>query len=112
MSFPSGSPILPPTASLSVKKRKRDDTTHPTDIDSRPFAVQPAGDDVSTKTTHFTPVCVLQRAHLPLAFLDVRGSGSRFFAAHVQVLESFHENGVKGNILVAEQKEEDRLYVV
>jgi DNA replication regulator SLD3 len=112
MSFPSGSPILPPAASLSVKKRKREDITQPTDIDSRPFAVQPTGDDASPKTTHFTPVCLLQRAHLPLAFLDVKGSGSRLFSAHVQVLESFHENGVDGNILVAEQKEEARLYVV
>jgi DNA replication regulator SLD3 len=113
MSFPSASPILPPTTGpLSVKKRKRDDTTHNADIDSRPFAVQSAGDDSFAKTTHFTPVCVLQRAHLPLAFLDVKGSGSRLFAAHVQVLESLHENGVEGNILVAEQKEEDRLYVV
>ena len=107
MSFPSASPILPPTTGpLSVKKRKRDDTAHPTDIDSRPFAVEPAGDDPSARTTHFTPVCVLRRAHLPLAFLDVKGSGSRLFAAHVQVLESLHENGVEGNILVAEQKEE------
>ena len=113
MSFPSASPILPPTTGpLSVKKRKRDDTAHPTDIDSRPFAVEPAGDDPSARTTHFTPVCVLRRAHLPLAFLDVKGSGSRLFAAHVQVLESLHENGVEGNILVAEQKEEARLYVV
>jgi DNA replication regulator SLD3 len=113
MSFPSGSPILPPTASLSVKKRKRDDTTtQPAEIDSRPFALQAAGDDASATTTHFTPVCVLQRAHLPLAFLDVKGSGRRLFSAHVQVLESFHENGVKGNILVAEQKEEARLYVI
>jgi DNA replication regulator SLD3 len=113
MSFPSASPILPPTTGpLSVKKRKRDDTTHPADIDSRPFAVQSAGDDSFAKTTHFTPVCVLQRAHLPLAFLDVKGSGSRLFAAHVQVLELLHENGVQGNVLVAEQKEEARLYVV
>jgi DNA replication regulator SLD3 len=111
MSFPSPSPILP-TGSLSVKKRKRDDTTHPTDIDSRPFTIQSAGDDPFASTTHFTPICVLQRAHLPLAFLDVKGSGSRLFAAHVQILESFHENGVEGSILVAEQKEEARLYVV
>jgi len=112
MSFPSASPILPPTGSLSVKKRKRDHTTRPTEIDSRPFAVQSAGDDPLARTTHFTPVCVLKRAQVPLAFLDVKGSGSRLFAAHVQVLESLHENGVEGNVLVAEQKEEARLYVV
>ena len=115
MSFPSASPILPPTGSLSVKKRKRDDKTHPetpTDIDSRPFAVGSAGDNPFARTQHFTPICVLQRAQLPLAFLDVKGSGSRLFAAHVQILESLHDNGVEGNVLVAEQKEEARLYVI
>jgi len=110
MSFPSASPILPPTGPLSVKKRKRDDTTQPTEIDSRPFAVRPAGDDPFTRTTHFAPICVLQRAQLPLAFLD--GSSNRLFAAHAQILESLHDNGEEGNILVAEQKEEARLYVV
>jgi DNA replication regulator SLD3 len=115
MSFPSASPILQPTASLSVKKRKRDDapnTDTPAEIDSRPFAIRPAGDDLSAKTTNLTPVYVLQRADLPLAALDLQGSGSRLFAAHIHTLESLHENGVEGRILVAEQKEEGRLYVV
>jgi DNA replication regulator SLD3 len=115
MSFPSASPILQPTASLSVKKRKRDDapnTDIPAEIDSRPFAIRPAGDNLSAKTTNLTPVCVLQRANLPLAALDLQGSGSRLFAAHIHTLEALHENGVEGHILVAEQKEEGRLYVV
>jgi DNA replication regulator SLD3 len=115
MSFPSASPILQPTASLSVKKRKRDDapnTNTPAEIDSRPFAICPAGDNLSAKTTNLTPICVLQRANLPLAALDLQGSGSRLFAAHIHTLEALHENGVEGHILVAEQKEEGRLYVV
>jgi len=49
---------------------------------------------------------------LPLAALDVQGLGSRLFAAHVQTLEALHENGIEGHIIVAEQKEEGRLYVV
>lgn len=115
MSFLSASPTLQPTASLTVKKRKRDDapnTDTPAEIDARPFAIRPAGDDLLGKTTNLTPICLLQRAHLPLAALDVQGSGSRLFAAHVQTLEALHENGVEGHILVAEQKEEGRLYVV
>lgn len=112
MSFPSASPTLQPAA-LSVKKRKRESTTDtPTEIDSRPFALRPANDDPFAKTTNLAPICVLQRAQLPLAFLDVAGSGSRLFAAHIQTLESLHENGIEGNLLVAEQKEEGRLYVV
>lgn len=115
MSLLSASPTLQPTASLSVKKRKRDETTTsdaPVEIDSRPFAIKPSGDDVFGKITHFTPVCLLQRAHLPLAALDLQGSGSRFFAAHVHTLEALHENGIEGHMLVAEQKEQGRLYVV
>lgn len=115
MSFPSASPVQQPAATLSVKKRKRDDapaTTTPAEIDSRPFAIRPAGDDLSKRTTLLTPICVLQRANLPLAALDLQGSGSRLFAAHVQTLEALHENGIGGHIIVAEQKEEGRLYVV
>jgi DNA replication regulator SLD3 len=115
MSFPSASPQQQPAASLSVKKRKRDDTTNtdtPAEIDSRPFAIRPAGDDLCKKTTYLTPIFILQRAHLPLAALDVQGSGNRLFAAHVQTLEALHENGVEGHIIVAEQKEEGRLYAV
>ncbi|GAB7325459.1 hypothetical protein MBLNU13_g09476t1 [Cladosporium sp. NU13] len=115
MSFLSASPVQQPAASLSVKKRKREDvpnTNTPAEIDSRPFAIRPAGDDLFAKTTYLTPLCVLQRAHLPLASLDVQGSGSRLFAAHVQTLEALHENGIEGHTIVAEQKEEGRLYVV
>lgn len=115
MSLPSASPILPPADRLSVKKRKRDEAATsdtPTEIDSRPFAVRPAGDDVFAKTITFTPVCVLQRAQLPLAFLDSQGSVSRLFTAHIHALERFHANGDAEKILVAEQKEENRLYVV
>jgi len=115
MSFLSASPVQQPAASLSVKKRKREDapnTNTLAEIDSRPFAIRPAGDDVFSKTTYLTPICVLQRAHLPLAALDVQGSGSRLFAAHVQTLEALHENGIDGHIIAAEQKEEGRLYVV
>lgn len=115
MSFLSASPVQQPAASLSVKKRKREDapnTDTPAEIDSRPFAIRPAGDDLFSKTTYLTPLCVLQRAHLPLAALDVQGSGSRLFAAHVQALEALHENGIEGHIIAAEQKEEGRLYVV
>lgn len=115
MSFHSASPILQPAASLSVKKRKREDAPNadtPAEIDTRPFAIRPAGDDLFGKTTNLTPICVLQRAHLPLAALDVQGSASRLFAAHVQTLEALHEIGIEGQILVAEQKEEGRLYVV
>lgn len=116
MSCPSASPTNQPGGTLRVQKRKREATNTladtPDEIDSRPFAVRPANDDPFAKTTNFTPVCVLQRAQLPLAFLDVTGSGSRLFAAHVQTLESLHDNGVEGNVLVAEQKEEGRLYAV
>ena len=115
MSFLSASPVQQPAASLIVKKRKREDapnTNIPVEIDSRPFAIRPAGDDLFAKTTYLTPLCVLQRAHLPLAALDVQGSGSRLFAAHVQTLEALHENGIEGHTIVAEQKEEGRLYVV
>lgn len=115
MSFLSASPVQQPATSLSVKKRKREDapnTNTPAEIDYRPFAIRPAGDDLSGKTTYLTPICVLQRAHLPLAALDVQGSGSRLFAAHVQTLEALHENGIEGHMIAAEQKEEGRLYVV
>lgn len=116
MSCPNASPTNQPGATLRVQKRKREatntDADTPTEIDSRPFAVRPANDDPFAKTTNFTPVCVLQRAQLPLAFLHVTGSGSRLFAAHVQTLESLHDSGIEGNVLVAEQKEEGRLYAV
>lgn len=116
MSFLSASPIHPPAQQLSVKKRKREETTTytnaPSEIDSRPFVIRPAGDDPFAKTTTFRPVCVLQRTQLPLAFLATESGGSRLFTAHVRTLESFHNNGEGGKILVAEQKEEGRLYVL
>ncbi|KAM0723158.1 hypothetical protein Q7P37_001358 [Cladosporium fusiforme] len=118
MSFFSASPVHPPAHQLSIKKRKRDETstpTHPrapTEIDARPFAIRPTGNDPFARTITFTPVCVLLRTQLPLAFLAAENSGSRLFTTHIQALESFHENGEEGRILLAEQKEEGRLYVV
>lgn len=121
MSFPSALLSKVPEAreQLSVtKKRKRDDTRASGhgpdigDIDRRPFVVRPAGSDPFSKTRTFTPVCVITRAQLPLAWLDTAGSGSQLFAADVRVLEAFHVAGEEGRIVVAEEKEDGRLFAV
>ncbi|KAL1587063.1 hypothetical protein WHR41_04026 [Cladosporium halotolerans] len=115
MSLLSASPILESANRLSAKKRKRDEeaeTGLPSEIDARPFAVRPTGDDPFAKTASFTPLCLLRRQQLPLAFLDSEGSGSRLFTARIPILESSHEDGDDGHVLVAEQREEGRLYAV
>ncbi|KAK5134132.1 hypothetical protein LTR08_006907 [Meristemomyces frigidus] len=60
----------------------------------------------------FTPVCLLSRAQLPLAYLDTSQHGSRLFSAHIATLEACYECGDAGSILVAEEIREKRLYAI
>jgi hypothetical protein len=77
---------------------------------------------VKPSSLGFSPLRLLERADLPLAFLDTASSqdlntvdlGSRFFASRVQALENCLDNGdtTRSMLLVAKQREDGRLYAI
>ena len=51
-----------------------------------------------------TPLHLLPRANLPLAYLDISPSVlNRFFSAHIHILESAHRHGTDTTVLVARE---------
>ncbi|KAK5168447.1 uncharacterized protein LTR77_007017 [Saxophila tyrrhenica] len=113
-SFPTASD----TASIPAK-RKRDETdetdktdeTDETELDTRPFTIRDPADPF-VKPKSYTPICLLSRAQLPLAYLDTAHPGSRLFSAHIQPLEASHEHGGDATVLLAQEDKESRLYAV
>lgn len=59
-----------------------------------------------------TPLCLLPRSRLPLAYLDTADDGSRLFSAHVPVLEAQEAHADGDAVLIVEELHEARLYAV
>lgn len=111
----------------NTRKRSRDDEAT-CSIDKRPLilrvclasqlarkgtdSVQANSSDPFAKPTTFTPVCLLSRSKLPLAYLDTAQGGSRLFAAHVQVLEACHAHDADASVLIVREPKERRLYAI
>lgn len=73
---------------------------------------QADSDNVSAAQQTFTPISLLARTRLPLAYLDTAHDGSRFFSADIQILEAAHECGDDGRVLVAKDEGGARLYAI
>ncbi|KAF2171425.1 hypothetical protein M409DRAFT_63702 [Zasmidium cellare ATCC 36951] len=91
----------------STRKRRREETDDG-DIDRRPFSIRQDSSDPFAKPRTFTPICLLSRSQLPLAYLDTAHDGSRIFTAHIQSLEA----GDDESILIVEDQLERRMYAV
>lgn len=96
----------------STRKRRRDEGGISRAIDRRPFTIQTEPSDPFSQPRTLTPLCLLSRAHLPLAYLDTAQDGSRLFAAVIQLLEICHEDQDDTNVLIVEDKRASRLYAV
>ncbi|KAH9843414.1 DNA replication regulator SLD3 [Teratosphaeria destructans] len=91
-------------------KRRRDEDTTGFEIDRRPFAIKPDSSDPFEAPRIFTPVCLLSRTQLPLAYLDTSTGGSRLFTGHIRTLEI--ADGEGPSILVAEDEKARTLYAI
>nr|OQO29153.1 hypothetical protein B0A51_03857 [Rachicladosporium sp. CCFEE 5018] len=104
-------PSLNRSSSTQRQKRKRDQDEQ-VEINAAPFTIRPSSSDPFARTRVCTPICVLDRASLPLAFLDTVSSENRHFAAYIPTLERYHENGEQAKVLVVSQEDDGRLYAV
>lgn len=111
----------------NTRKRRRDDEVT-CSIDNRPLilrvcqarqlarkgtdSIQANPSDPFAKPTTFTPLCLLSRSRLPLAYLDTAQDGGRLFAAHVQVLEACHDYTSDASVLIVEEPKERKLYAI
>lgn len=95
-------------------KRRRGDEQNfqPRAIDRRPFTIQRDQADVFSQPRIFSPICLLSRAQLPLAYLDTLQDGSRLFAAVIPLLESCHDYDDETNVLIVEEERVGRLFAV
>lgn len=99
-------------ANESTRKRRRDEQNTPRAIDRRPFTIQTDSSDPFSQPRTLTPLCLLSRVQLPLAYLDTAQDGSRLFAAVVQLLETCHDDRNDTKVLIVEDKRAGRLYAV
>jgi hypothetical protein len=111
------SPATSASPALSVetrdgngKKRKRDEVDETTEVDRRPFAIKDPSNPFACPRT-YTPICLLSRAQLPLAYLDTAQPGGRLFSACIPILERVQDDDDGTAVLVAEEKEK-RLYAI
>lgn len=95
-----------------TRKRRRDEQSVQHNIDRRPFTIQTDPSDPFSQPRTFTPLCLLSRAQLPLAYLDTAQNGSRLFAAVIPILETCHEFDDDASVLAMEDQREGRLYAV
>lgn len=109
-----------------TRKRTREDRDAEGGIDRRPISIRvstqfAAGQEVKelrspkhdssdpfAKPRTFTPISLLSRSRLPLAWLDTAHDGSRMFTAHIQSLEA----GDEDNVLIVEDQSGARRYAV
>ncbi|KAF2722734.1 hypothetical protein K431DRAFT_311434 [Polychaeton citri CBS 116435] len=89
-----------PVAGPLARKRKRGDSTH-RDADRKPFIVKPASRDVYQKPILFAPICTLDRAQLPLSYIDTSLNGSRLFQTSAVVFEVQDEERLAAPVLIA-----------
>ncbi|KAK5703318.1 hypothetical protein LTR17_022227 [Elasticomyces elasticus] len=108
---PPRSPQSEKQAETETRKRKRDDAES-IELDRRPFTIRPDSSDPFAAPRVFTPICLLPRARLPLAYLDVSSGGSRCFAADIRALEALANVEEVPSVLVAEDEKEKRLYAI
>ena len=96
--------------SSTSSKRKRDEIrdTYAADIDRRPFTIRTDSTNPFASPRTFTPLCLLPRAQLPLAYLDT--AENRLFSADVHALESCYEYGGDASVLIVSENE--RLYAI
>ncbi|OQN98830.1 hypothetical protein B0A48_15176 [Cryoendolithus antarcticus] len=104
-------PSLNQSSSTQRQKRKRDQDEQ-VKINAAPFTIRLSSSDPFAREKVFTPICMLDRASLPLAYLDTASSGNRHFAAYIPTLERCHENGEQAKVLVVSQEYDGRLYAV
>ncbi|KAK4888561.1 hypothetical protein LTR27_012569 [Elasticomyces elasticus] len=108
---PPHSPQSEKQAETETRKRKRDDAES-IELDRRPFTIRPDSSDPFAAPRVFTPTCLLPRARLPLAYLDVSAGGSRCFAADIRALEALANVEEVPSVLIAEDEKEKRLYAI
>ncbi|KAK4959302.1 hypothetical protein LTR10_004104 [Elasticomyces elasticus] len=108
---PPRSPQSEKQAGTGTRKRKRDDAES-IELDRRPFTIRPDSSDPFAAPRVFTPICLLPRARLPLAYLDVSPGGSRCFSACISALEALAEVEEVPSVLIAEDEKEKRLYAI
>jgi len=60
----------------------------------------------------FTPLHLLPRSQLPLAYLDTLNGGSQLFSAHIHILESVHAAEQEPYLLIAEEGQAKRFYAI
>ncbi|KAK1085706.1 hypothetical protein LTR33_001944 [Friedmanniomyces endolithicus] len=108
---PPWSPDSEKQAETNTRKRKRDDAESD-ELDRRPFTIRPDASEPFAAPQVLTPICLLPRARLPLAFLDTRGGSNRRFSAWIRSLEDLEAVQGSPSVLIAEDDKEKRLFAV
>ncbi|KAK3671180.1 hypothetical protein LTR78_008981 [Recurvomyces mirabilis] len=96
------------------RKRKRHETINVKELDRSAFSIRPDTTDPFGLPRTFTPICLLPRSQLPLAYLDTQAAGSnRLFSARIGALEALElsDDGTPC-VLVVEDEREGRLYAI
>ena len=100
------------TNQSTTRKRKYSDLDNH-ELDKRSIVIKDPSASAFDLPLSLTPLCILARAKLPLAFLSTASSGSRTFATHVRVLEALHEHDEGySHVLVAKEQVRGRLYAI
>ncbi|KAK6443452.1 hypothetical protein LTR95_000279 [Oleoguttula sp. CCFEE 5521] len=107
----TGTSSLQQVSPASGQKRKRGQDEQ-VEINAAPFTIRPSSSDPFARARVFFPVYILNRASLPLAYLDTASSGNRHFAAYIATLERYHENGELPKVLIVSQEDDGRLFAV
>nr|POE47726.1 hypothetical protein CFP56_01057 [Quercus suber] len=95
-----------------TKKRSLDEAEKQPKLDQRLFVIRATTDDPFAAPRTFTPIIVISRARLPLAFLDPTRVGSRCFSSEIKSLQAAYEGGSEACVLIAQDHTEGRLYAV
>ncbi|GAB7364419.1 hypothetical protein MBLNU230_g4960t1 [Neophaeotheca triangularis] len=93
------------------QKRKRDESENG-EINETPFTIQPPSSDPFGRPLVLTPICLVSRTQLPLAYLDTTSSGGQLFSANIQPLDAAIDHGHDRCVLVAADEREGRLHAI
>ncbi|KAK0252399.1 hypothetical protein LTR91_007875 [Friedmanniomyces endolithicus] len=108
---PPCSPDSEEQAETITRKRKRDDARS-IELDRRPFTIRPDASEPFAAPQVLTPICLIPRARLPLAYLDASVGSNRRFSARIRSLEVLEALGGLPSVLIAEDEREKRLYAI
>ncbi|KAK0964715.1 hypothetical protein LTR91_018319 [Friedmanniomyces endolithicus] len=108
---PPYSPNSEDQAKTNTRKRKRDDAES-IKLDRRPFTIRPDVSEPFAAPQVLTPICLIPRARLPLAYLDTSSGSNRRFSAWIRSLEALGARQGSPSVLIAEDEREGRLYAV